>query len=624
MEGLQRLSSVAQIATPYGGILKNLQAAPKRVAELKAAARDFTSLDLSPRQLCDLELLANGSFSPLAGFMGRQDYESVCERMRLADETLWPVPITLDVPLKFATSLVLGQMIALRDFEGTMIAALKVSEIWEPNKNIEAEALYGTSQRTHPEAEYLIHKTGEAYISGTLEIVEQPTHHDFTSLRATPKSLRTAFLKNSVRRVIAFQTHKLMHRAHVEFTHRVAQSHEAELLINGVVGRRNITDTSHFALVRAWRAVLDRFQGVDVQLNLLELAPRMCGPRAPLWHAIINRNHGCTHFVVEHDYASFSETANGEPLYGQYQAAEFVMSHEPELGIKIVPFRDLIYEEDRPEQLYTGQMSNRRIPVVEESNYAKENSPVIETIKWFSYDSVLRELRKACPPRRKQGFTVFFTGLSGSGKSTIAQVLHAKLLEFGDRPVTMLDGDVVRKHLSSELGFSREHRDINVCRLGYVSSLIAQNRGIAICAPIAPYAQTRAQVRAMIEPYGGFIEVHIATPLEVCESRDRKGLYARARAGLIKEFTGISDPYEPPIAAEVVIDTTQCTAYQAADQIIGYLQKTGFLPRRFQAVTKVAARLPQATVDMRVLNVQSPSAAESLGTTKKYKIIHNS
>lgn len=618
MEGLQRLNHVAQITSPYGGTLNDLQVGPKRVAELKAAARDFTSLDLSPRQLCDLELLANGALSPLAGFLGRQDYESVCERMRLADGTLWPVPITLDVSVKFAASLVPGQMLALRDIEGTMIAALNVSEIWEPNKSIEAEALYGTSQPTHPEVEYLMHKTGDAYICGTLEVVELPTHHDFPSLRGSPKSVRTTFLKNSVRRVIGFQTHKLMHRAHVEFANCTAQTHEADLLINGVVGRRNITDSSHFALVRAWRAVLDRFQGIGVRLNLLELAPRMCGSRAPLWHAIINRNHGCTHFVVEHDYASLGETASGEPLYGQYQAAEFVMRHEPELGIKIVPFRDLIHEEDRPEQLFTGRASKRRGPVAEPSNYTKEISPIIETVKWFSYESVLRELRKTCPPRDQQGFTVFFTGLSGSGKSTIAQVLHAKLLEFGDRPVTMLDGDVVRKHLSSELGFSREHRDINVRRLGYISSLITQNRGIAICAPIAPYAQTRAQVRAMIKPYGGFIEVHIATPLEVCESRDRKGLYARARAGLIKEFTGISDPYESPIAAEVVIDTTQCTAYQAADRIIGYLQNTGFLTQRFGAAFKVASRPARADVDPRVLDVQTPRNTESLGTTKKY------
>lgn len=575
MDGTQRLTGNSRFNAPHGGKLINPQANPKRVLELRAAACDFTSLDLSARQLCDLELLGNGAFSPLTGFMGQKDYEQVCNRMRLADGTLWPVPITLDVPLKFAMKLTAGQILALRDCEGTMVAVLTVSEIWQPDKAAEAQALYATSVPTHPEVDFLLSKTGDAYISGKFELVEPPIHHDFAALRRSPKELRTAFIQDATRHVIAFQTHKLMHRAHVEFTRRAGQSHEALLLINGVVGRRNITDTSHFSLVRAWRAVLDRYPAGGVRLNLLELAPRMCGPRAPLWQAIVNHNHGCTHFIVEHDYASLGETASGEPLYGQYQAAEFVMRHEVELGVKIVPFRDLIYEEDHPEHIFTGRASGRRFYAIGPTR--QEPSPAVEIVNWFSYDSVLRELHNSHPPRDRQGFTVFFTGLSGSGKSTIAQVLQAKLLEFGRRNITLLDGDIVRKHLSCELGFSREHRDINVCRLGYVSSLITQNRGIAICAPIAPYSRTRAQVRAMIEPYGGFIEVYVATPLETCEARDRKGLYARARAGLIKEFTGISDPYEPPSLAEVVIDTTQCGAHGAADEIIGYLTNAGYL-----------------------------------------------
>lgn len=614
MDGSQRLTRNAQLSAPHGGKLINPRANSKRVAELKEAARDFTSLDLSARQLCDLELLGNGTFSPLTGFMGRQDYEQVCDSMRLADGTLWPVPITLDVPLKFATGLKNGQMLALRDFEGTMIAVLTVSEIWEPNKAAEAQAVYATSARTHPEVEYLFDNTGDAYISGKLELVEPATHHDFPALRSSPKELRTAFVKGSVRRVVAFQTHKLMHRVHVEFTRRVAQSHEAMLLINGVVGRRNITDTSHFPLVRAWRAVLDRFPESGVRLNLLELAPRMCGPRAPLWHAIINRNHGCTHFIVEHDYASLGETASGEPLYGQYQTAEFVMGHEAEIGLKIIPFRDLIYEEDHPEHIFAGRTSGRRVYAVERTK--QEPSPVVEIVNWFSYDAVLRELHKSHPPRDRQGFTLFFTGLSGSGKSTIAQILHAKLLESGDRNIILLDGDIVRKHLSSELGFSREHRDVNIRRLGYVSSLITQNRGIAICAPIAPYLQTRAQVRAMIEPHGGFIEIYIATPLETCEARDRKGLYARARAGLIKEFTGISDPYEPPSLAEIVIDTGQCTAYEAADQIMDYLQNAGYLPSRLEMLGTLSDAAAKAKFDThRMLDMRAEPLSGELGSS---------
>ena len=198
---------------------------------------------------------------------------------------------------------------------------------------------------------------------------------------------------------------------------------------------------------------------------------------------------------------------------------------------------------------------------------------------WFTYPEVAAELRTSYPPRSHQGFTVLFTGLSGAGKSTIASILLTKLLEEGGRPVTLLDGDLVRKNLSSELGFSKEHRDINIRRIGWVASEITRNGGIAICAPIAPYEAIRQEVRSLVEPLGGFILVHLSTPLDVCESRDRKGLYAKARSGLLKEFTGVSDPYEVPERAEVRIDTSRLSAEAAADLVLLHLRAEGYLSR---------------------------------------------
>lgn len=572
MSGKQHLGTPRELNPPYGGTLINLTVKGDRAAELKAVSRDLVSLDLSPRQLSDLEMLATGAFSPLTSFMGQADYESVCARMRLSDGRLWPIPVALDVSQKFAEGISLGQSIALRDAEGTLMAVLTLTETWRPDRGAESQCLYGTRSFTHPAANQLLNASGEIYISGKLEVVEFPVHHDFAPLRHSPASMRAQLTRQNVTRVVGYHPRHLMHRAHVEFTKRTAYLRDAVLLIQSPVGRRGLNDADYFSRVRALNAVLAHYSSQAAQLNLMELSPRYCGARTALWHAILHKNFGCSHFIVEHDYDDQGEDATGNPLYGRYHGLDSLTWHAQEIGIGAVPFRNLVQEEDQPEKLLSPRGAGRRMRGRIREVSEQQNA---EIAHWFSYPAVLEEWRKTL----RHGFTLFFTGLSGAGKSTLAQILYARLKEQEARPVTLLDGDVVRKNISSELGFSREHRDINVLRQGYVASLITRHGGIAICAPIAPYANTRAQVRAMVEEDGDFIEIHVATPLATCETRDRKGLYARARAGLIKQFTGVSDPYETPINPEILIDTSLKSANEAADKILAHLTAQGYLAR---------------------------------------------
>ncbi|MDO8704750.1 MAG: bifunctional sulfate adenylyltransferase/adenylylsulfate kinase [Sulfuricaulis sp.] len=597
MTGMQRLGSGRELNSPYGDNLVNLQVSPERAAELKTAARDLVSIDLNPRQLSDLEMLATGAFSPLSSFMGRADYEAVCARMRLADGRFWPVPVMLDVASKIAEGLAPGLSLALRDAEGALMAVLTLAEIWQPDKGTEAQCLYGTRSVTHAAANHLLNVVGGTYVAGKLEVVELPAHHDFAPLRNAPTAVRALLRGQGAVRVVGYQPRHLMHRAHVEFTKRTAYMNDATLLIQAAVGRSSLSEPDHYSHVRALRAALDRYPSKTAHLNLIELSSRPCGSRAVLLNAILSKNYGCSHFIASHDYDDQGEGATGEPLYGQYTSLESVQWHVREIGIEVVPFRNLVQEEDQPERFLAGGRVGRRAK--ETPRLASKQTS--EIAHWFSYSTVLEEWRKTM----RQGFTLFFTGLSGAGKSTLAQNLCARLKEFEERPVTLLDGDVVRKNLSSELGFSREHRDANVLRQGYVASVITGHGGIAICAPIAPYAQTRTQVRAMIEEHGDFIEIHVATPLEICEARDRKGLYARARAGLIENFTGVSDPYESPSNPEIVIDTTLQSASEATDKILAYLVAQRYLA---QPAAKAAAEGEQAARNPATLWTQSSGA----------------
>jgi sulfate adenylyltransferase len=563
---------------PHGGELVDLVVDAARSAELRTASRDWTSWDLTERQLCDLELLINGSFSPLRGFLTEDDYASVCADMRLGDGTLWPMPVTLDVPADVAEGLSNGDVLALRDPEGVMLAALHVEAVWQPDLAAEAAAVFGTTNPEHPGVAYLLEQAHPFYVGGRVEGVQLPVHYDFRLLRKTPAETRAEFTRRGWRHVVAFQTRNPMHRAHVELTRRAAAETEANLLIHPVVGLTKPGDVDHYTRVRAYEAVIDRYPHNTAQIALLNLAMRMGGPREAVWHAIIRKNHGCSHLIVGRDHAGPGSDSQGNPFYGPYEAQELVTQHEEELGVTMVPFKMMVYVEDRDSYLPVDEVpEGARTLSISGTELRDRLAAGTEIPEWFSYPEVAKELRRTHPPRAKQGLTVFFTGLSGSGKSTIANALLVKLLEMGGRPVTLLDGDIVRKNLSSELGFSKEHRDLNILRIGFVASEITKNGGIAICAPIAPYDSVRKQNRALIEPLGGYVLVHVATPLEVCEQRDRKGLYAKARAGIIKEFTGISDPYEEPDDADLVIDTTNTSPDEAANAVILHLEHLGFV-----------------------------------------------
>ena len=573
------IASTSHLIAPHGGELINLIAEPERAAELKSHSREWPSWDLTPRQVCDLELLLSGGFSPLRGFMTRADYGDVCEKMRLADGTLWPMPITLDVTADFAGKLRPGSSrVALRDAEGVMLAVLHVDDVWQPDRKAEAQSVFSTTSTVHPGVDYLLNKSNPWYVGGKLEGLQMPSHYDFRALRFTPAELRAEFSRLGWRRVVAFQTRNPMHRAHQELTFRAAKQVEANLLLHPSVGMTKPGDVDYFTRVRCYQLLLSKYPPGTVKLSLLPLAMRMGGPREAIWHGIIRRNHGSTHFIVGRDHAGPGNDADGKPFYGPYEAQELFKKYEADIGVTMVPFNMMVYLEDQDKYIPDNEVRNgARVLNISGTQLRQRLNEGREIPGWFTYTEVAHELRRSYPPRHRQGLTIFFTGLSGSGKSTIANVLLTKFLEMGGRPVTLLDGDLVRKHLSSELGFSKEHRDINIRRIGYVASEITKNGGIAICAPIAPYDAVRKHVREMIEPFGGFVLVHIATPVEVCEQRDRKGLYAKARAGILKEFTGISDPYEVPANAEVVIDTSEMSPEEAAQAIILHLERQGFI-----------------------------------------------
>ncbi len=546
--------------------------------KLKIEAGNLPSWDLTQRQVCDLELLMNGGFYPLKGFLSEADTNGVVENMRLEDGSLWPMPINLDVSQAFADQVEPGQDIALRDAEGVILAILSVTDKWLPNKAREAERVYGADDLAHPAVNYLHNQAGAVYLGGPITGIQQPVHYDFKARRDTPNELRAYFRKVGWRKIVAFQTRNPLHRAHQELTFRAAREAEANLLIHPVVGMTKPGDVDHFTRVRCYEAVIDKYPASTTTMSLLNLAMRMAGPREAVWHGIIRRNHGCTHFIVGRDHAGPGKNSAGNDFYGPYDAQVLFKEHEAEIGVTMVDFKHMVYVQEKAQYYPANEVpEGSTVLDISGTELRRRLREGIDIPEWFSFPEVVTQLRKTSPARNKQGFTVFFTGLSGSGKSTIANALMVKLMEMGGRPVTLLDGDVVRKHLSSELGFSKEHRDINIKRIGYVASEITKNGGIAICAPIAPYTATRRAVREMIEAFGAFIEVHVATSVEECERRDRKGLYKLAREGKIKEFTGISDPYEVPTKAEIVVDTENVDVDHCAHQVILKLEQMGLI-----------------------------------------------
>ncbi len=551
----------------------------RRIEELKQSALSYLSVDLNNRQLCDLELLLTRGMYPLNGYLDRRDYEEVLENMSLADGTIWPVPVCLDVEEKIADSLQAGDCLALNDEEGFMLAILTVSDIWQPDKKWEARAVYGTDNPDlHPGVRNLFAQH-EWYIGGKLEGISLPIHYDFKELRLTPSETHRLFTINGWRRVMGFHTEAYLHCAHKEMIQQAAREAGASIFLQPVVGLDHPGNLDHYTHVRCYQQIVKKFPRNMISLGLLPLASRLAGPREALWQAIIKKNFGCSHFMVEADHGDpFASNLQLKNFYPAHAAQELVQQYEPLTGIKMIRARKMVYVEDKAQYLPEDEIRpEMNIKHISSGELKRRLENDIEIPSWFSYPEVVAELRKAFPPRSKQGFTIFISGLSGSGKSTLAKVLLVKFMEMRDRPVTLLDGDIVRKNLSSELSFTREHRNLNITRIGFVASEITKNGGIALCAPIAPYEESRRANRELISRYGGYIEIFMATPIEVCEQRDRKGLYAKARAGKIEGFTGISDPYTPPSAPELSIDTTGISPAEAAQEVLLFLEEQGYL-----------------------------------------------
>jgi sulfate adenylyltransferase len=541
---------------------------------MKATAKDHSSLTLDERGLCDLELLAIGGFSPLRGFMGKADYERVVGEMRLANGTLWPLPVTL--PIDPASGIAEGKTAALRDVYGNLLAFLHVEELYACDKAGEARHAYGSTDAKHPAVAYL-NRQPSHFAAGRLEVLRTPPHYDFTDLRRTPRQLREHFQTLGWTRVVAFQTRNPLHRAHEELTKRAAEQINGGLLIHPVVGVTKPGDVDHFTRVRCYRALVDNYYETGtVVLSLLPLAMRMAGPREVLLHAIIRRNHGCTHFIVGRDHAGPGVDSTGKPFYPPYAAQESMAQHKEEIGMEMVDFKQMVYlpDDDRyspvdevPAGVGTADISGTE---VREKYLAKG----LQLPEWFSRPAVAEILSETSPPRFRQGLTIWFTGLSGSGKSTVAHALVERLAEFG-RNVSLLDGDEIRTHLSKGLGFTKEDRDENINRVGYVAGLVAQHGGTTLCAVISPYRGPRDNARKFSK--GNFVEVFCDTPIDVCEQRDVKGLYAKARAGQIKGFTGVDDPYEPPLNPEVTLDTSKLSVQECVDTIIEKLLALGYI-----------------------------------------------
>ena len=570
------LTKTSTLIAPYGGKLVDLLVPAEEIDKVKAYASHLPSLQLSERARCDLELLAVGGFSPLDRFMGQADYQSVLDEMRLADGHIFPMPITLPVDDKEVALLEVGKDVALRDAKNNLLAVMTVEEIYPWNLEEVADKVFGSQDLRHPLVAEM-HRWGKNNISGALRVLQLPPHHDFKDLRMTPAQTR-ARLEQYDRDVVAFQTRNPLHRVHEELTKRASEQIDGVLLLHPVVGMTKPGDVDHYTRVRTYKTLAANYYDADrIVLSLLPLAMRMAGPREALWHALIRRNYGANHLIVGRGHAGPGKDSQGRPFYGPYDAQELVTRFSDELGVKMVPFRELRYlpDEDRYEEVSRiapnrETLSISGTQVRNDYLYKGRQLPA-----WFTRREVAEILSESYPPAHRQGVCIWLTGLCGSGKSTTADVLTVLLMENG-RQVTVLDGDVVRTHLSKGLGFSKADRDINIRRIGFVAGEIVRHGGTVICAAVSPYRATRNNVRNLVGSHN-FIEVFVDTPLDVCEERDVKGLYAKARRGEIKNFTGIDDPYERPQHAEVTLDTVSSTPQKNAHLIVAYLKQRGFI-----------------------------------------------
>jgi sulfate adenylyltransferase len=563
------------LISPYGGKLVDIIARGDAAAELKECAGTLPSIQLSERAVCDLELLATGAFSPLDRFMNKEEFQRVLGEMRLADGHIFPIPVTLSV--EPGPELSKYGEVALRNSKNELLAVMTVEEAYEWDLSEVARKVFGTEDLRHPLVAEM-HRWGKVNISGRLRVLELPHHYDFQDIRLTPAETRQRLEEYGYENVVAFQTRNPLHRAHEELTKRAAESVGGVLLLHPVVGMTKPGDVDHYTRVRAYKALARRYYDPDrVLLSLLPLAMRMAGPREALWHALIRRNYGANYLIVGRDHASPGVDSEGKPFYGPYDAQELVASFSRELGVGVKPFNELVYlpEESRYEEVSKVPADARTLSISGTQVREDYLSSGHKLPDWFTRPEVAEILAESYPPMHRQGVCVWFTGLSGAGKSTTAEVLTVLMLEHG-RPVTVLDGDVVRTHLSKGLGFSKEDRDVNIRRIGFVAAEIVRHGGVVLCAAVSPYRATRNDVRNMVGKEH-FVEVFVDTPLEVCEGRDVKGMYAKARRGEIKEFTGIDDPYEAPLHPEITLDTVQRTPAENARLILDQLIRRGFV-----------------------------------------------
>ena len=563
---------------PHGKTLVSFHLSADELSEYSELSNKTASLTLSLKQQCDLEMIANGAFSPLSTFNNQKDYEEILLNNRLSNGLVWPIPIVLDVPDQFLKSLDKNEYISLRNAEGFLLAILKVNEFWAPDKKEEANSVFKSNDPNHPGVDYLFNHTNNNYISGELVPIQSNKYFDFTHLRKSPQEVRDFFRLNNWKDVIAFQTRNPMHRAHFELTKLAMDEHNSKLLIHPVIGISKPGDIDHFTRVKCYQHIIKYYPENSVELSLINLAMRMAGPKEAVWHAIIRKNYGCNRIIIGRDHAGPGVNAEGKPYYQPYDAQELIAQYQEELEIKMVPFKEMVFAKNKKTFLPLDKIEqNDPIEKLSGTQFKEFLQQRTEIPNWYSFPEVIHELRKRFPKLHNQGLTVFFTGLSGAGKSTLANAIMYKLMETEDRPITLLDGDIVRQHLSSELGFSKEDRDIHVKRIGYVASEITKHGGVAICAPIAPYSNTRKVVRNMIDEVGSFVEIHVATPLSVCEERDVKGLYKQARAGKILDFTGVSDPYEEPENPEITVDTSDITVEESSALILDKLRSLKLL-----------------------------------------------
>jgi len=562
------------LITPYGGKLVNLLIDGEPRQALIARPNQLPSFKISPRALCDLELLATGGFSPLDRFMGKADYESVLHHMRLMNGTLWPLPITL--PVNSADLPAVGEEVVLRNANNDLIAILQIDEVFHWDPETEAILAYGSNDERHPMVSEMV-SWGKVCVSGPMQVINLPRYYDFVNLRLTPVQVRQKLTALGNENVVAFQTRNPLHRIHEELTKRAASKVGGSLLIHPVVGLTKPGDIDHYTRVRIYKSLVDNYYEKNkTLLSLLPLAMRLAGPREALLHAIIRRNHGANHFIVGRDHAGPGKDSAGKPFYGPYDAQELMQKYESELGVKMVPFEELVYLPDEQKYVEAKDVpAGARVLNISgtqvRDDYLTRGRLLPE---WFTRPETAQILRQMYPPRHQQGACIWFTGLSGSGKSSTADVLVSLLMEYG-KQITILDGDVIRTHLSKGLGFSKEDRDTNILRIGFVASEIVRHAGVVICAAISPYRAIRNEVRKMVGD--NFVMVYMDTPIDVCEQRDSKGLYAKARRGEIQGFTGVDDPYEPPIEPEITLHTLDTTLDENAHLIIEYLKVQGFL-----------------------------------------------